>query len=134
MFVCMHPHADMRNSTTFYYFLIFFEIIFTRFIDDVIFMMLILQFWSLFVAFLIQFFPLTYSYKKYTCAWLMYSLTRGLFVYMLFRKKWERSDENAREKKTNLIIFILFEFHSVLKSLPAKRIEREQKSIFFFVY
>lgn len=39
--------------------------------------------------------------------------------------------ENARERKTNLIIFILFEFHSVLKSLPAKRIEREQKSIFF---
>lgn len=32
----------------------------------------------------------------------------------------EREVTRENEKKTNLIIFILFEFDSVLKSLPAK--------------
>lgn len=81
----------------FYHF--FVEIIFTRFIDDVIFMMLILQFWSLRSIFN-SIFPLTYSYKKYTCsntcAWLMYWHWHKHNLYICFRKKWERTRESEK--------------------------------------
>lgn len=86
---------------------------------------------EVFVAFLIQYFPSHILIRNTHAATHVHGLCTDTDTNIICIYASEKMRENARERKTNLIIFILFEFHSVLKSLPAKRIEREQKSIFF---